>query len=57
MSSPAVNVQPAYCPNCGNDDAVVPADVIRDPDEETILFTIAYRCIYCNEQYDPDNPG
>lgn len=56
MSSPAVNTQPAFCPSCENDNAVVPAGVIRDSEEETILFTIAYRCIYCDERYNPDNP-
>lgn len=56
MSTPAVNTQPAYCPNCENDDAVVPSEVIRDEDEKTILFSISYRCIYCDTEYDPDNP-
>lgn len=56
MSAPAVNTQAAYCPNCEKDHAVVPAEVIRDDDERTILFSISYRCIYCDERYDPENP-
>lgn len=53
---PAVNVQPASCPNCGNEHAVVPSGVIRDEEEPTILFSISYKCTYCGEQYDPTNP-
>lgn len=56
MSTPAVNVQPAYCPNCDRENAVPPSGVIRDPEEQTILFSIAYKCIYCGEEYDPENP-
>lgn len=55
-NTPAVNVQPAHCPNCDRDDAVVPTGVIRDEEEPTILFSIAYKCSFCGEAYDPDNP-
>lgn len=55
-NTPAVNVRPAYCPNCGTEDAVVPTGVLRDDDEPTILFSIAYKCVHCGEGYDPQNP-
>ncbi|MFB6079559.1 MAG: hypothetical protein ABEJ81_00950 [Haloferacaceae archaeon] len=55
-NAPAVNVQPAYCPNCDREDVVVPSGVIRDDDEPTILFSIAYRCVYCGTEFGPENP-
>ena len=55
-NTPAVNVQPADCPSCGNEHAVVPSGVIRDQDEPTILFSISYDCTYCGETFDPNNP-
>lgn len=55
-NTPAVNVQPAHCPNCDSDHSVVPTGVLRDEEEPTILFSITYKCTYCGEQYDPENP-
>lgn len=55
-NAPAVNVQPAYCPGCEREDAVVPSGVIRDDEEPTILFSISYKCIYCGDKYDPQTP-